>query len=249
MIATSGRVQYKSNLPYRLVDPWSCPVPIKTCAVIEDMHGGSPWVRLEDGVLYLRDGYAWALHSKANPKKRRDIKRSLLWDGIMQLVQLGKLPEWAMVVAEEMFRAPPKSGKIRYQHGLKYQLTAPWWVETGMKGHAARIESHDKIPWVELRSDGRLTMRFGWCFDGPSGPTHDTADFMGGAAGHDGWYDLLRHQRVAPHTRRFADWLLYALCRQNGMPFWRAAYVWAGVRLGATGAAKPSGGYKIEIAP
>lgn len=60
-------------------------------------------------------------------------------------------------------------------------------------------------------------IRKGYAWDGPSGPTFDTANFMRGAA----------------------DNLLRAMCIEDGMSALRACWVWKGVRWGGKGAAGP----------
>jgi len=250
MIATSGPVEYKQTNPLRLVDPWSCKVPIKTAARLDDPSGGDPWVSLLDGVLSFRDGYAWAPRSK-DRKRQSEVRASLIYDGISQLVKTRHLPDWAEVVAREMYRDPP-IGKthIVYQRGFKYQTTKEWSIQTKTLGYGVAIEaSSGGAPWVSLTPRGVLTIREGFCWDGPSGPTVDTPEFIAASLPHDGGFDLMRNELIPRSTKSQWDALLRDYGRQLGMGWFRTLYVWIGVKIGADFAAKPGGGFRIEVAP
>jgi hypothetical protein len=88
--------------------------------------------------------------------------------------------------------------------------------------------------------NGILYIEPGYEWDGPSGPTIDTDDFMDGALVHDICYQLLREGRLRPWgpMRRKSDKELVIQCKKDGMPWWRRWYVWLGVRIGGAGAAK-----------
>lgn len=80
----------------------------------------------------------------------------------------------------------------------------------------------------------KLIIGEGYAWDGPSGPSIDTKDFMRGSLVHDALYQLLRegvidHEREA--FRKWSDAELYNICVEDGMPRWRAWYVWLAVRL------------------
>ena len=72
---------------------------------------------------------------------------------------------------------------ISYKSGYKYQLYEDYAVMIGM------IPPDDVVTdYIELNSDGLLTIRKGYAWDGPSGPTIDTLNFMRGSLVHDALY-------------------------------------------------------------
>jgi hypothetical protein len=90
------------------------------------------------------------------------------------------------------------------------------------------------LSYCTLLKTGLLFIPPGYEWDGPSGPTFDTDDFMDGSLVHDVLYQLLREGHLMPWSqyRFYADNELIRQCRKDGMPWWRCAYVWLGVRLG-----------------
>jgi len=125
------------------------------------------------------------------------------------------------------------SGKIRYRDHYKYQMDEEWWVDTPITNAACELPR-----FIALEASGRLTVRAGYAWDGPSGPTSDTKDFMRGSLAHDALYQLMREGLLAQKWRKAADRLLHDLCRQDGMSWFRAWYVLKAVREFAASAAK-----------
>lgn len=113
--------------------------------------------------------------------------------------------------------------KIKYKGGYKYQL---------IEAYTQRV----KLPdgglgnWIKLNG-GVLTVKRGYAWDGPSGPTIDTENFMRGSLVHDALYQLMREGRMPQTLRKHADKLLYSLCRADGMSYFRAKFVYTAVRL------------------
>lgn len=70
----------------------------------------------------------------------------------------------------------------------------------------------------------------GYCWDGPSGPTIDTDNFMRGSLFHDAWYQVMRENSYYRDFRDDADQLLMAMCLADGMHPWRARWVYWGVK-------------------
>jgi len=94
--------------------------------------------------------------------------------------------------------------------------------------------------FVSLTKTGDLTLKKSYAWDGPSGPTIDTKNFMRGSLVHDGLYQLMRdglldHERY----RKDADELLRAICEEDGMSTFRAWYVYRSVRIFGGSAAEP----------
>ena len=76
--------------------------------------------------------------------------------------------------------------KIRYKDGYKYQLVQDYEVRIEITGHNVKSD------FIELTSDGRLKIKKYYCWDGPSGITVDTKNFMRGSLIHDALYQLMR---------------------------------------------------------
>lgn len=107
----------------------------------------------------------------------------------------------------------------------KYRLLAELRLKCGLRGYYARTE------YIEIRDDGTLILRKGYAWDGPSGPTIDTAAAMRGSAGHDALYQLISLGVLPAASRQQADLDLRAWCMEDGMPKFRADYWYEGVRV------------------
>lgn len=92
--------------------------------------------------------------------------------------------------------------------------------------------------YCAFRSDGSLRVFSGYGWDGPSGPTVDTKSFMRGSLVHDVLYQLMREGHLPRASRGAADKLLKQMCIEDGMSKFRAAYVYASVRVFAGGFVK-----------
>jgi hypothetical protein len=87
--------------------------------------------------------------------------------------------------------------------------------------------------WLWLGESGQLIVKKGYAWDGPSGPTIDTKNFMRGSLVHDALYQLMRLGKIDKNTYRdAADKELVRICREDGMWWIRAQIVYWGVRLG-----------------
>lgn len=117
---------------------------------------------------------------------------------------------------------------ITYKSGYKYQLKEPYSVTIPIKPTAG-IASE----FISLSADGTLSINSGYAWDGPSGPTIDTLNFMRGSLVHDALYQLMRERGLdADFHREAADRLLQQHCKEDGMSSVRAWWVYQGVRLG-----------------
>ncbi len=83
--------------------------------------------------------------------------------------------------------------------------------------------------FIELTTEGKLTIMKGYAWDGPSGPTFDTKNFMRGSLVHDALYQLIRENKFDEEEkekrRRYADDLLREMCKTDSMSSFRAWYV------------------------
>ena len=133
---------------------------------------------------------------------------------------------------------------IKYKAGYKYQLYV----------------GHEELLLKELRGfgvatdyakivSGKLAVRVGYAWDGPSGPTIDTNNFMRGSLVHDALYQLMREGELPQTCRKFVDLQLYKHCREDGMSWPRAKGVYYAVRLFAGKAADTSQRREIRHAP
>ena len=117
----------------------------------------------------------------------------------------------------------------------KYQLVNDYSIQIPL-----RPDIDIEIKFVCLNSDGLLTVKKGYAWDGPSGPTIDTKSFMRGSLIHDALYQLMRTEHLNYRLqRKAADDLLRKICLEDGMFSFRAWYVYKSVRIFAEKNAKP----------
>lgn len=117
---------------------------------------------------------------------------------------------------------------IRYQLGYKYQL-----YETYLHRliNPVEIKKEIKSRFLDLSTDGILTIKQGYASDGPSGISLDTKTFMRGAFVHDALYQLMREGLIARDQKDAADKELRDICIQDGMMKARAWYVYHAVKM------------------
>lgn len=127
--------------------------------------------------------------------------------------------------------------------GYLYRTTADYWIDLPL---SACREWHEEFLALETLADGsaladarvRLSVYAGYSWDGPSGPTLDTVDFLRASLVHDALYQLLREGVLPAAARADADRILREISAEDGMPFLRRWLDWAGVRLFAGPTAK-----------
>ena len=76
---------------------------------------------------------------------------------------------------------------MKYRKGYKYQLADDYTIQIDTKP-PEEIETQ----FISLSIDGLLTIKDGYAWDGPSGPTIDTPNFMTPSLVHDAIYQLMR---------------------------------------------------------
>ncbi len=135
---------------------------------------------------------------------------------------------------------------IAYKSGYKYQLSEDYsQVAIGIKP-----EEDANLSYVELNTNGDLFIRAGYAWDGPSGPTIDTKNFMRGSLVHDALYQLMREGLLSQSKfRNKADRLLRIMCREDGMSRIRASWVYYGVKWFAESASDAKQKRKVAYAP
>ncbi len=101
------------------------------------------------------------------------------------------------------------------------------------------VDNPMSLGLLEIDGEGNLSIRKGYSWDGPSGPTIDTKNFMQGSIVHDALYQLMREGVLPQHVRKRADEILKEICINDGMSKARAWWVYQGVRIGGAISARP----------
>ena len=95
----------------------------------------------------------------------------------------------------------------------KYQLMQDYTISIDIE-----TEEDIEMSFIVLTSDGKLTIKNRYAWDGPSGPTIDTKSFMRGSLVHDALYQLMRERKLDYlEHREYADNLLKKICLEDGM--------------------------------
>lgn len=111
--------------------------------------------------------------------------------------------------------------------GYKYQLLETYQIQTSIQPVKAI-----RTQFIVLLPNGLLTVFAGYAWDGPSGPTFDTKNFMRGSLVHDALYQLIRIGLLPKEARRPCDKELCRLCLEDGMSSYRAWWVDKGLLIG-----------------
>lgn len=133
---------------------------------------------------------------------------------------------------------------IFFRKGYKYQLATKLTIQIEITP-----EEDIETQFISLTHEGLLTIKSGYAWDGPSGPTFDTKSFMRGSLIHDALYQLMRVGKVSPGQRLYADKLLRDICIEDGMWKFRAKYVYQSVRHFGEKSASTTNVKEVLIAP
>ena len=87
---------------------------------------------------------------------------------------------------------------IRYRSGYKYQLATRYSILINIKP-----KKDIKTEFIKLDAKGKLTIKRGYAWDGPSGPVVDTKENMRASLVHDALYQLMRHEELS--TKAYKD--------------------------------------------
>lgn len=118
----------------------------------------------------------------------------------------------------------------------KYQLMEEFHFQTNITGIVVETEDCE---FIQLSSDGILTVLKNYAWDGASGPTVDTKNAMRGSLIHDALYQLLRLSLLTQNYVKPADQLFREVLVEDGMSKFRAWYWYRGLRLANGRAARP----------
>lgn len=129
------------------------------------------------------------------------------------------------------------TGTIQYKKRrmYKYTLFTDVVYETGIIP-----PTPDDLGILRITAKGKLTIKKGYTWDGPSGPTFDTKTFMRGSLVHDALYQLMREEILPNSARKRADEILRNICLEDGMSKARAWWVYRAVRAGARKSSLPN---------
>jgi len=113
---------------------------------------------------------------------------------------------------------------MTYKKGYKYKTTEEF------RRPVLDAPNTSVEPWVRIY-DGTLTIAAGYAWDGASGPAIDTKNIMTPSLVHDALYQLMREGRLPLSYRKQADGILYDMCRNRGMSWLRANWIYLAVRV------------------
>jgi len=115
--------------------------------------------------------------------------------------------------------------KCKYRRGYKYQLAEDYCHHVGL------FPKEDIVTeFLVLTTKGKLLIKRGYAWDGPSGPSIDTDTFMRGSLVHDAGYQLIAQGHLHKRVRPYLDRMLKNICLEDGMFSFRAWYVYKTVR-------------------
>lgn len=134
--------------------------------------------------------------------------------------------------------------QIKYRGGYLYQLAEDYTVRIPITPRQNIVTE-----FVYLTTEGDLTLRRGYAWDGPSGPTIDTASAMRGSLIHDSLYQLIRQGPLGWIHRAVADQVYEDTCIEDGMWSIRAWAHFKALRAFGGAAADPSHVKPVLAAP
>lgn len=127
---------------------------------------------------------------------------------------------------------------FKKQQHYKYKLASKYAIEVSIFGYEL------DLPFIQLKN-GLLIIKRGYAWDGPSGPTIDTKNFIRGSLVHDALYQLIRSGNLPLSYREDADILLRRHCVEDGMWSVRAWWIYQGVKYFGAKYARPNSIAKI----
>lgn len=128
-----------------------------------------------------------------------------------------------------------KYKKIEESKRYKYILQADYECQTGIKLPKAVFN-----PYISMHVDGKIIIKTGYAWDGPSGPAPDIKSLMRASLVHDALYQLMRESLIDyKTTRKNADRLLRDMSKEDGLIFPFPHLVYFAVRVFSRKYAKP----------
>lgn len=136
-------------------------------------------------------------------------------------------------------------GYIKYRADYKYQLADDYIIDISI------LPKNDiDTDYIALCTRGRLLIKAGYAWDGPSGPVIDTEENMRASIVHDALYQLMRNEYLSSRShRRAADQIFKDICRQDGVSKYRASAYYKALRKFGRPAASPQNKKRVHKAP
>ena len=109
---------------------------------------------------------------------------------------------------------------------MKYQNKKSWKYRIYDDVEFVLYSNYGNIAHEYFQITGNhLVVKAGYRYDGPSGPTIDTDNFMSPALIHDVLFQCMREDLLNRDYFKTANKELYMQCRERGMSRFRASYV------------------------
>lgn len=121
----------------------------------------------------------------------------------------------------------PTKGFICYAAGYKYQLRQDAVAESGLVLQSAVLHEY-----FTISESGLIMVKRGYAWDGASSVAIDTPGTIYASVFHDAGYQAIRLGLLDPVWREELDRMYERLCREGGVPWFRAKYHYLGLRLG-----------------
>lgn len=124
--------------------------------------------------------------------------------------------------------------KVKYRTITKYKYAVLDEVEyqTGINIDVHRVSVYNSgREYAAIERNGKLTIYPDYMWDGPSGPTIDTDNWMDASLVHDALYQMMRRNLIPFMFRKKADRLMRRMCIEAGMSRFRANYSYFFVRV------------------
>jgi hypothetical protein len=133
---------------------------------------------------------------------------------------------------------------VKYRKGYKYQLA---------QDEQFRVDLHPEADIVTaymwLTTEGVLTVKEGYAWDGPSGPVGDRKTNLRASLAHDALYQLMRMKKLPHEQWRDADREYNRLLAADGTWKITRKIHMAGLKLAKGSAAHPKKRKKVYEAP
>ncbi len=136
-------------------------------------------------------------------------------------------------------------GYIRYRSDYKYQLAEGYAISISIKP-----TSDIPTRFIDLDTDGNLTVKAGYAWDGPSGPVRDRDENLRASLVHDALYQLMRNESLNRGThRKAADQAFRDICKADGVSKFRAFLYYRALRKFGKAAASRENKRELRRAP